>query len=630
MKLKYQLLLLGLLSLIFPITGWYALKSVDNEFRKGLINATNNNLTSLQASVSQIVANDESLNLSGLVLAELTELTLNGYESEWHDIKAYVFSNNRDELSFKIARYANQLALLVKSNDRSIKINPTNYDKNDYILLGIVDESGMHQYKFYRQAEGTITPKNNSQNSPFITAIWHENSNGYILELALKHSNISHLGIASINIWTNADGMQKTITGTLEDQNNTSLKLLPIVSHQKKMQLFIDSITPHNNHFIISDQDKRIIYQKNKLPDSTSASPRQWLITPLYSWLFGKKNATNQPWFYRESDGMAGVIATKNLGGISYQLKSMMPEGQQSMIQTLLKASLAMILVVLLLVLAYLMYSLWLAWRIRRLNNALHKVLDESGQLTIEMPSSQAQDEIGQLAQGIESMLSEMQEYTSYLKELGSRLSHEMKTPLAIVQSSLDNLVLTTSKGEQVFLTRALDGLHRLKFILTQLSQLGQLKHSLETTTKQKINLTTLCTELGQAYQSYIPQLKLNTTRDNIFINGSNELLSQLIDKLIDNAVDFTPPDGDIVLKLQQKENRAYLSVTNTGSQLPKGINVFASMQSQRKEKTENAIHLGLGLYLAQLIARFHATEIQARNHISLKTVEFYINFKLI
>ncbi len=630
MKLKYQLLLLGLLSLIFPITGWYALKSVDNEFRKGLINATNNNLTSLQASVSQIVANDESLNLSGLVLADLTELTLNGYESEWHDIKAYVFSNNRDELSFKIARYANQLALLVKSNDRSIKINPTNYDKNDYILLGIVDESGMHQYKFYRQAEGTITPKNNSQNSPFITAIWHENSNGYILELALKHSNISHLGIASINIWTNTDGMQKTITGTLEDQNNTSLKLLPIVSHQKKMQLFVDSITPHNNHFIISDQDKRIIYQKNKLPDSTSASPRQWLITPLYSWLFGKKNATNQQWFYRESDGMAGVIATKKLGGISYQLKSMMPEGQQSMIQTLLKASLAMILVVLLLVLAYLMYSLWLAWRIRRLNNALHKVLDESGQLTIEMPSSQAQDEIGQLARGIESMLSEMQEYTSYLKELGSRLSHEMKTPLAIVQSSLDNLVPTTSKDEQIFLTRALDGLHRLKFILTQLSQLGQLKHSLETTTKQKINLTTLCTELGQAYQSYIPQLKLNTTRDNIFINGSNELLSQLIDKLIDNAVDFTPPDGDIVLKLQQKENRAYLSVTNTGSQLPKGINVFASMQSQRKEKTENAIHLGLGLYLAQLIARFHGTEIQARNHISLKTVEFYINFKLI
>ena len=313
MKLKYQLLLLGLLSLIFPITGWYALKSVDKEFRQGLIQATTNNLSTLQASVAQIVTNDETLNLSGLVLADLTELTLNGYESEWQDIKPYVFSNNSDDLSLKIARYTDQLALLIKSNDDSIKINPTNYEKNDYVLLGIVDENGMHQYKFYRQAEGTITPINNSIKSPTIHAIWHENANGYILELTLRHSNISHLGIAAVNIWSNADGSQKTITGSLEDENKTSLKLLPIVSHQNKMQLFIDSITPHNNHFIISDQNNRIIYQKNKLPDSSSASPRQWLITPLYSWLFGRKDATNQQWFYRESDGMAGVIATKKI-----------------------------------------------------------------------------------------------------------------------------------------------------------------------------------------------------------------------------------------------------------------------------------------------------------------------------
>ena len=308
----------------------------------------------------------------------------------------------------------------------------------------------------------------------------------------------------------------------------------------------------------------------------------------------------------------------------------MMPQGQQNMIQTLLKASLAMMLVVLLLVLAYLMYSLWLAWRIRRLNNALHKVLDESGQLIIKMPSNTAQDEIGQLARGIESMLSEMQEYTSYLKELGSRLSHEMKTPLAIVQSSLDNLVPSIAKDDKIFLSRALEGLHRLKFILNQLSQLSQLKHSLETTKKLKVNLTTLCSELGLAYQSYIPQLKLNITEKNLFINGSSELLAQLIDKLIDNAVDFTPTDGEIVLKLQQNEQRAYLSIINTGSQLPKGINVFASMHSIRKEKQKNSIHLGLGLYVAQLIARFHGGEIQARNQNPHKIVEFRMEIKLI
>ncbi len=630
MKLKYQLVFLGLLSLIFPITGWYALKSVDKEFRQGLIQATTNNLTSLHASIAQVVADDEAVNLSGLVLAELTEFTLNGYDNEWQDVKPYIFSHNQDHLSVQIARFTNQLALLITSNDRSIKINPTNYDENDFILLGIVDESGMHQYKFYRQAEGRIVPTNSSTNSPVINAIWHENSNGYVLELIFPFAKISHLGIASINISNNKTGSTKIVTGSLEEQNNTSLKLLPIVSHQNKMQLFIDSITPQNNHFIISDQDNRIIYQKNKLPDSRSASPRQWLITPLYSWLFDRKNTNNQQWFYRKSDGMAGVIATQKHNGITYQLKSMMPQGQQNMIQTLLKAAVAMLFVVLLLVFAYLMYSLWLAWRIRRLNNALRKVLDETGHLTIAMPSNHAQDEIGQLARGIESMLFEMQEYTQYLKGLGSRLSHEMKTPLAIVQSSLDNLSISVTNDDSVFLNRAQEGLHRLKFILNQLSQLSQLKHSLETTDKQKINLTSLCSELGLAYQSYIPHLKLNIADQELCINGSKELMAQLIDKLIENAVDFTPADGEITLQLQQKDCHAYLAIINTGSQLPEDVNVFASMHSTRTNKNNNSIHLGLGLYLAQLIARFHGSEIHAQNITPHEIVEFTLKIKLI
>jgi len=630
MKLKYQLLLLGLFSLIFPITGWYALKSVDAEFRHGLIQATANNLSSLQASVSQIVNSDATFNLSGLILTDLDEFTLNGYDNEWQNITPYIYVNNSSQMSFKVAHYANQLALLIQSNDKSIKINPANYEKNDFILLGVVDENGMHQYKFYRQAEGTIIPVNNSTNSPEITATWHENSKGYILELIFNHLNISHIGVAAIDVWDDANGSQKTITGTLEKQNMTSLKLMPISSHQDNMQLFINRITPNNNHFIISDKDSRIIYQNDKLPDGSSASPRQWLIAPLYRWIFGRKDTTHHQWFYREADGMAGVVTTKTLDGINYQLKSMMPQGQQNMIQALLKAAFTMIVVVLLLVLVYLIYSLWLAWRIRRLNNTLHQVLDESGKLTINMPSNKAKDEIGQLARGIESMLVEMQEYTHYLKSLGSRLSHEMKTPLAIVQSSLDNLTLSVAPDDKIFLSRAQDGLHRLKFILNQLSQLSQLNYSLETSTKQEVNLTTLCTELGCAYQSYIPQLKLDITPHNLFINGSSELIAQLIDKLIDNAVDFTPTDGKIILRLQQKEHAAQLSIINTGSQLPKGVNVFASMQSLRKEKQKSSTHLGLGLYIAQLITRFHGGKIHATNLIKHKSVEFFIKIKLI
>ena len=631
MKLKYQLLLLGLLSLIFPLTGWYALKSVDAEFREGLEQATKNNLTSLQASVNQVINNDAQLKLTGIVLDTLDEINIDGYGNEWQSSTPYLYKNEDNQLQFKIALVADKLALLIESNDKTIKINPNNTEQNDYVLLGIMDEKGMHQYKFYRQAEGIIIPQNSANNGPAITANWHENSNGYVLELTINSTQISRIGIASINRWGDKSHQTGTaVTGTIKDNNQSSLNLLLISSHHSKMQNFISNITPTNNHFIIKDKSNRIIYQDNKLPDGQNVSSRQWLITPIYQWLFGREDESNKLWFYREADGMTGVIAQSINKTIKYQLKSMLPHGQQNMVQTLLKAALIMMAVVLVLVLSYLMYSLWLAWRIRRLNNALHKVLDESGKLCIKMPSHKAKDEVGQLSRGIEKMLIELQEYTQYLKDLGSRLSHEMKTPLAIVQSSLDNLSISIEKEDAVFLSRAQDGLHRLKFILNQLSQLSQLKHSLETTKKQNLNLSQLCNELAQAYQSYIPQLRYEIAQQDLYINGSNELLAQLIDKIIENAVDFTPTNGEITFKLKQKKKSAFISIINTGSDLPKNINIFESMHSSRQQKQKDSVHLGLGLYLAQLITRFHGGKIQAHSRLEQKSVEFSIEIALI
>ena len=60
MKLKNQLLLLALLSLIFPIAGWFALKSVDKEFRNSIETASKNTLLSLKSSIQQKVKMIES------------------------------------------------------------------------------------------------------------------------------------------------------------------------------------------------------------------------------------------------------------------------------------------------------------------------------------------------------------------------------------------------------------------------------------------------------------------------------------------------------------------------------------------------------------------------------------------
>ncbi len=620
MKLKYQLLLLALLSLLFPITGWLALKSVDKEFRLTIEQASQNTLSSLVASVQQILQSDSSLELNGLIPAVIENFVADGDSGEWNTVIDYQYTSETDTLQVKMALDQNYLYLLLASNDATISSSSLDSSKNDQVIIAVADDRGLYKYTFQRQAEGLVFKSDKSNEKPEYQAYWHEISVGYVLEVRIKSNDIHHVGFASVN----KSLMPNLTTGTLDTAR--TLKLLPIVSKNQSFQSTIENITPENNHFSLIDSQNRVIYQSDKLPNNQQVSQWQWIITPIYQWLFDiDSNAADNKWFYRQADGMAGIKHSIKLDGIRYELKSMMPQGQQSMIQTLLKAGVMMIAVVLLLMLAYLGYSLFLAWRIKKLNRALQTVLDDSGRMNIQMPSHRAGDEIGQLSRGIESMLMEMREYTQYLKDLGSRLSHEMKTPLAIVQSSLDNLEM---ENDPDFIKRAQGGTKRLRFILNQLSELTQLKYTLEQTPKENFDLSELVQQLAKSYQSFIPNLKTKIDPNCLVINGSKDLIAQMMDKLMDNAKDYIAEDGYIQISVSAIGNKAVLQIFNTDSQLPeKGLNIFDSLVSIRKKQDKQTTHLGLGLYLVQLICRYHQAELKAENTIKPKGVVFSIEF---
>src|SRR5690606_40030830 len=86
-------------------------------------------------------------------------------------------------------------------------------------------------------------------------------------------------------------------------------------------------------------------------------------------------------------------------------------------------------------------------------------------------------------------------------------------------------------------------------------------------------------------------------------------------DKLMDNASDFTPAGGSITLELQPQGEHCALSVSNQGPPLPPHLQGrwFESLTSSR-DSTADRPHLGLGLYIARLIADFHQGQLLAQN----------------
>jgi dedicated sortase system histidine kinase len=263
-------------------------------------------------------------------------------------------------------------------------------------------------------------------------------------------------------------------------------------------------------------------------------------------------------------------------------------------------------------------FASWLSLRIERLRNAAETAVGADGKIRLEMPESDAGDEIGDLARGFERLLARLNEHAHYLRTLGGKLSHELRTPLTIVRSSLDNLESEGLREDQRrFVTRAREGSLRLQSILSALGAAARVEESIKQAEFVIFDLSELLASAVAAYRAGFPQVQisLETPADRCFLRGAPDLLVQQLDKLIENAVDFTPPAGRIAVRLQRAAGSYLLQVSNDGPPIPPQLHgrLFESLFEQRAGRDDKP-HFGLGLYIVRLIAEFHGGTAVADN----------------
>src|SRR5262249_15033357 len=97
-------------------------------------------------------------------------------------------------------------------------------------------------------------------------------------------------------------------------------------------------------------------------------------------------------------------------------------------------------------------------------------------------------------------------------------------------------------------------------------------------------------------------------------IDGAPDLIVQMLDKLVDNAVDFSPEGATIVLRVSLEPHTAVVEVDNPGPPLSAATrsHLFESLWQSRSTDSDSRPHFGLGLYIVRLIAEFHRGEATA------------------
>jgi dedicated sortase system histidine kinase len=262
-------------------------------------------------------------------------------------------------------------------------------------------------------------------------------------------------------------------------------------------------------------------------------------------------------------------------------------------------------------------FAVRLSQRIRRLRDEAEGAIDARGRLARLVSGSEAADEIGDLSRSFSTMLARLAQHHAYLESMAGRLSHELRTPIAVVRSSLENVKLAASPEElALYVARAEEGLSRLNTILQRMSEATRLEQALRTAEREPYDLAALVRGCVEGYRlAYAgTPFELDAPLAPLEVLGSPDLGAQMFDKLAENAVEFSPRGGAVSVQLERVGRYAQLSVANQGPVLPAQMHgrLFESMVSVRAPGGGVAPHLGLGLYVARLIAEFHGGAIEA------------------
>ena len=292
-----------------------------------------------------------------------------------------------------------------------------------------------------------------------------------------------------------------------------------------------------------------------------------------------------------------------------------------------------------LVLLAALIISLLVIWWFTRSLRKIQTMVKnfESGDHDARVAVRQ-DDELGQLSYSINRMadtivqnIEELKQVDHLRKELIANVSHDLRTPLAIIQGYVETLNIkkdTLSEVQkQKYLDIILNSCEKLKRLVNDLFELSKLESRQIKPNVEPFALHDLLHDLVVKYQM-LAQNKALEVQTEIDLSASQvyadlAMIERVIQNLMDNALKFTPPDGKISIKARQMEDQVLVEVNNSGSVIKEEeqsfiFNRFFMGNTPRKEGT------GLGLAIVRNILEIHQSSIQVRSNPSEGTTFFF------
>jgi len=231
-------------------------------------------------------------------------------------------------------------------------------------------------------------------------------------------------------------------------------------------------------------------------------------------------------------------------------------------------------------------------------------------------------DEIGLLARAVSDMSGALRQRIDATEAFAADVTHELKNPLASVRSAVEGLgrVEDPALRDQL-LAIVRDDVHRLDRLITDISDASRLDAQLSRAKFESVDVGAMLAGLTDQRSTRGIDRAIRLRYDAPaaplpMIHGEGARLERVFENLIDNAVSFSPPGGEVTISAAPSESALVVAVEDAGPGVPPPEReaIFRRFHSVRPEDEAFGRHSGLGLAIARTIVEGHGGEIMVES----------------
>jgi two-component system, OmpR family, sensor histidine kinase ChvG len=266
-----------------------------------------------------------------------------------------------------------------------------------------------------------------------------------------------------------------------------------------------------------------------------------------------------------------------------------------------------------------LLVSATIARPLRQLRDQAHAVVDRRGRLRGRFRGSRRRDEIGDLARALEELTGRLERHLRFIETFASDVSHELKNPLASIRTATEMLGEVEDPADRRrFLEVAWREVARMEHLLSSVREISRIDARLEAEPAVPVDLRELLPAVTDSFHLRTGvRVALRTPAEPIRTAAVPERLEQVFENLLDNAVGFSPPGGQVTVELSAEPDVAVVTVDDQGPGIPEEHRerIFDRFFTWRPhEPHARDGHTGLGLAIVKAIAEGYGGSVSVRN----------------